>query len=71
MLVCLFSSILQEFEFISTSYVLNGDSKTVNTISWDMSNGESFSLDMSNVRLSNGFNNRGSDESILVPVRVL
>lgn len=37
-----------EFEFISTSYVLNGDSKTVNTISWDMSNGESFSLDMSN-----------------------
>lgn len=43
----------------------------MNIILWDMSNGEFFFLDMFNVRLSNGFNNRGFDESILVFVCVL
>uniref|UniRef100_A0A7I4F4M2 DUF7794 domain-containing protein n=1 Tax=Physcomitrium patens TaxID=3218 RepID=A0A7I4F4M2_PHYPA len=36
-----------EFVFMSASYDLNEDSKTVATISWDISSSESFSLDMS------------------------
>ncbi|KAG0568295.1 hypothetical protein KC19_6G010200 [Ceratodon purpureus] len=34
-----------EFVFMSASYNLDGDSKTVTTVSWDMSNGETFTLD--------------------------
>lgn len=34
---------------MSASYNLGEDFKTVTTISWDLSNGESFSLDMSKV----------------------
>lgn len=34
---------------MSASYNLDEDSETVTTISWDLSNGESFSLDMSKV----------------------
>jgi len=41
--------VFQEFVFMSASYNLDGDSKTVTTISWDLGNGESFSLDMSKV----------------------
>jgi hypothetical protein len=35
-----------EFVFMSASYNLDGVSKTVTTVSWDMSNGETFSLDI-------------------------
>ena len=34
---------------MSASYNLDGDSKTVTTVSWDMSNGETFSLDITKV----------------------